>query len=1479
MSKQAIGSVLVVGGGIAGIQASLDLADSGYLVYLAEKNSAIGGVMSQLDKTFPTNDCSMCIISPKLVEAGRHLNIELLTMTQVQEIAGEAGNFQVKLLQQPRYIDIDKCTACGECQKVCPVEISNRFDEGLQNQKAAFQLYPQAMPSAYTIEKKGVAPCKAACPANPSVQGCLALINHGKYKEAYELFMEEHPFPGVCGRVCHHPCEEICTRSTVDEAISIRSVHRFLADWAKENNISFKPEVKPKREEKVAVIGSGPAGLACAYFLGIEGYRVTVLEKHEVLGGMLRIGIPEYRLPRDIIESEIQVIRDLGVRFETGVDIGNDVTIGQLREKGYKAFFMGVGAQECKALGIDCEDLEGVYPGVDFLRDVNLGKEVSIGDRVAVIGGGNVAMDSARTALRNGSSKPFIIYRRSEEEMPANAEEIEECREEGIEIMTLTTPVRVIGENQRVKAIECIKMELGEPDSSGRRRPVPVEGSEFTIDVDAMIPAIGQESDWACITDECECTLSDWGTLNVDSLTLQTDDPDIFAGGDAVTGPSTVVDAIAAGKEAAVSIDRFLNGEDLKKERPEKAKPFLEVDTRNVPPVEREKMPCLSPDNRTGGFKEVQTGMDEQMVRREAARCLECGVCSECYQCVKACLAGAVEHEMKPVAHEIHVGAVILAPGFTPFDPAQYDTYGYASHPNVVTSIEFERMLSASGPYKGHLVRPSDKKAPTKIAWLQCVGSRDINTCDNSYCSSVCCMYANKQAVIAKEHSDDPLDTAIFFMDLRTYGKDFDKYNLRAQEDHEVRFIRSRIHSVFPDDDDKLRIVYATESGKRAEERFDMVVLSVGLSPGKDVAGLAEKMGVELNDHGFARTSCLSPVSTNREGIFVCGTFQEPKDIPHTVMEASASAAAATGNLSDARWSLTRVKEMPPEENVTGQKPRIGVFVCNCGINIGGVADVPAIRDYARDLPHVIHVEDNLFTCSQDNQDHIKQIIREKGINRVVVASCSPRTHEPLFQETIRDAGLNKYLFEMANIRDHNTWVHMDNPEKATEKAKDLVRMAVAKAAYSEPLHQVSLKISKAALVIGGGVSGMEAAVGIADQGRPVYLVEKSIELGGNAKFLGTTWQGEQIGPYLEDLVNRVKNHPDIELFMQTKVTGTTGTMGNFSTTLTSLNGEGKEIKIDHAVTVLATGGREKTPEQYLYGEHPDVMTQLDMDRAFTESDERLSRAKSVVFIQCVGSRIPERPYCSKICCTHSLKSALLLKNKNPKMKVYIVYRDIRSYGFREELYLQARKAGVIFIRYSLKDLPKVESLEDDHLSVTVTDHVLGMPVRLKPDLLVLASGIIPNANTELFELFKVPVNSEGFLIEAHAKLRPVDFSSEGIFLAGLAHYPKPIEESIAQAKAAASRAMTILAKEEIMVGGVVASVEEARCAACLTCVRTCPYGIPRVNEDSHAVIDAAECHGCGMCVSECPGKAISLQHFTDEQLLAKTSALFTYGG
>jgi heterodisulfide reductase subunit A-like polyferredoxin len=1083
-------------------------------------------------------------------------------------------------------------------------------------------------------------------------------------------------------------------------------------------------------------------------------------------------------------------------------------------------------------------------------------------------------MDAVRTALRCGSSKAFIIYRRSEAEMPASVEEIAECRDEGIEIMPLTHPIRVIEQGGKAAGIECIRMALGESDDSGRRRPEPVAGSEFTMEIDALVPAIGQESDWACLTDECACTLSDWGTMNVDPVTLQTDDADIFAGGDAVTGPATVVEAIEAGKQAAISMDRFIRSVDLSEGRGLALEAVTDVPLEGHPTLPRLQMRYAPVDERIQNFEEVQLGYGEQTAREEARRCLACGLCSECYQCVDACLAGAVDHQVQAREKTVDVGAIILAPGFAPYDPTLYETYSYASHPNVVTSLEFERMLSASGPYAGHLVRPSDDREPKKIAWLQCVGSRDINHCDNGYCSSVCCMYANKQAVIAKEHNEGTLDTAIFFMDMRTFGKDFDKYHLRAEDDHGVRFVRSRIHSVYPDKDDKLRIVYATEAGRSVEELFDIVVLSVGLTADAATVALAEKLDVDINKYGFARTSSLTPVKTSRDGIFVCGTFQEPKDIPHSVMEASAAVACATKQLKDARWSLTAEKELPPEADVSDQPPRIGVFVCNCGINIGGVADVPAVRDYAGSLPHVVHVEDNLFTCSQDNQVHLKEIIAEKQINRVVVASCSPRTHEPLFQETIREAGLNKYLFEMANIRDQNTWVHMNNPDKATEKAKDLVRMAVAKAAHIEPLYTVSVPITRAALVVGGGVAGMEAALGVADQGCQVHLVEKSGQLGGNARNLRATWQGEALPSYLEQTIVRAEEHPNIKIHLNSEIVETHGSLGNFQSVLS--HGNGSKKNISHGVAILATGGKEYKPTEYLYGKHPNVMTHLDLDKALTRNDERLEKAKSAVFIQCVGSRNAERPYCSKICCTHSLKGALSLKEKNPGMRVYILYRDIRAYGFREALYQQAREAGVIFIRYDIEHLPSVVMDMDEILLLTLIDHVLRRPIRIKPDLLVLAAGIMAHDNQALHHVFKVPVNAEGFLVEAHAKLRPVDFASEGIFLAGLAHCPKPLEESIAQAKAAASRAMTVLAKEALMAGGVVASVETSRCAACLTCVRACPYNIPRVDEHSHAVIDPALCHGCGTCAAECPGKAITLRHFTDEQLIAKTEALFT---
>ena len=883
-------------------------------------------------------------------------------------------------------------------------------------------------------------------------------------------------------------------------------------------------------------------------------------------------------------------------------------------------------------------------------------------------------------------------------------------------------------------------------------------------------------------------------------------------------------------------------------------------------------MPELALAKRFGNFNEVELGYGEEEGKKEAARCLNCGYCSECLQCVDACLANAVDHSMTMIEHTLNVGAVILSPGFTPFEPTQMTPYCYGHSPNVMTSLEFERILSASGPYGGHLVRPSDHKEPKKIAWLQCVGSRDINKGDHAYCSGVCCMYANKQAVIAKEHSPKELDTAIFFMDMRTHGKEFDKYNMRAMDESGVRFIRSRIHSVFPEPGDTYRLVYSTEAGSMVEEIFDMVVLSIGLAPNKDAKVLSDIMGIELNHHGFAKTDNLSPVSTSRKGIYVCGTFQEPKDIPSSVMEASAAAASATMALAADRWTQTITRELPPETDFTGQAPRIGVWVCNCGINIGGIADVPAVRDYAATLPYVVHVEDKLFTCSQDSQDHMKQIIKEHKLNRIIVAACSPRTHEPLFQETIRDAGLNKYLFEMANIRDQNTWVHMKEPEKATAKAKDLVRMAVAKAALIEPLHQVSLNIKKSLLVVGGGVAGMEAALGAANQGVEVHLVEKTGELGGIARHLNATWQGEKIQDYLEPLVAGTKSHEFIKLYLDAEVDSFTGSMGNF---ITTVKGNNEKTTIEHGAVIFATGAMEYKPHEYLYGEHPNVLTHLDMDAALRDNDGRVKNAKAVVFIQCVGSRNNENPFCSKVCCTHSLKSAIALKDMDRRKRVYVVYRDIRSYGFREDLYQKARELGVLFIRYDLEKMPTITLNSNKELELSVIDHVLQMPVKINPDLVVLASGIVPGDNKKLFEKFKVPTNSEGFLVEAHAKLRPVDFASDGLFVAGLAHYPKPLEESIAQARAAVARAMRILSRDSLMVGGVVAEVTPEKCAVCLTCVRTCPYGIPYIHADGYAQIDASECHGCGACVAECPGKAIRLNHFTDQQIMAKTDALF----
>ncbi len=841
-----------------------------------------------------------------------------------------------------------------------------------------------------------------------------------------------------------------------------------------------------------------------------------------------------------------------------------------------------------------------------------------------------------------------------------------------------------------------------------------------------------------------------------------------------------------------------------------------------------------------------------------------------CKACQKFCPTGAVDFEQEEQIHNLNVGAILLAPGFKAFDPTKFDTYNYAKLPNVVTSLEFERILSSSGPTSGHLKRPSDEKEPQKIAWLQCVGSRDINRCDNPYCSAVCCMYAIKEAAIAKEHATSDLETTIFFMDMRTHGKDFETYYDRAREEHGVRFVRCRVHSVLPaNEDGDLLLKYVDEDGSAKEEKFDMVVLSVGLEVPPELIALAEKLDVKLDSDNFCSTDMFKPVATSRPGIYVCGAFQSPKDIPQSVMEASAAAAEAATLLTPVRATLTKTKEPVPERDVRGEPPRIGVFICHCGVNIGGVVNIDAVKEYVSTLPYVEYVADNLFTCAQDTQDLIKKAIQENNLNRIVVAACTPRTHEPLFQETLQDAGLNKYLFEMANIRNQDSWVHSDEPEKATEKAIDLVKMAIYKAALLEPFSDTELDISQRALVVGGGISGMSAALSLAEQGFAVDLVEKGDVLGGQARRLFKAWTGDDIQENLDKIIKEVENSDKIKVHLNATITHVDGFVGNFKTTVET--SDGKKV-IEHGATIIATGGKEYRPNEYLYGEHPAVLTHLELDERFIKDDPSLGDINTAVFIQCVGSRIPERPYCSRVCCTHSVESALELKKRNPDSKIYILYRDMRTYGKRETLFKEAREKGVIFIRYTLDKLPQVKA-NGDKVTVTIFDPILQREVEITADLLTLATAILPTENEAIAQFFKVPVNDDGFFIEAHAKLRPVDFATDGVYLCGLAHYPKPIDESIAQAQAAVARAVTLLSKDSVEVSGAVARVNPLYCSSCGVCVSICPYKAPSFNEQGVAEINPALCKGCGLCAASCRSGAISLLGFDSDQIFSMIEA------
>jgi heterodisulfide reductase subunit A len=996
-----MGAVMVVGGGISGVQTALDLAESGFQVYMIEKKPSIGGVMSQLDKTFPTNDCSMCILSPKLVEASRHPLIKLMTLTEVIDVSGEAPNFKVKVKHNPRYVSMEKCVGCGICAEKCPVKVPNEYDASLVNRKAIYIPFAQAVPLKYSID-----------------------------------------------------------------------------------------------------------------------------------------------------------------------------------------------------------------------------------------------------------------------------------------------------------ATKCLKLTKG-----------------------------------------------------------------------------------------------------------------------------------------------------------------RCGLCE------KNCPAGAVNYEDKAVEETLDVGAIILAPGFSVFDARLKKEYGYGEYPNVVTSLEFERFLSATGPYGGHVLRPSDQKSPKKVAFLQCVGSRDEKI-GNTYCSSVCCMYAMKQAIIAGEHTAG-LEPTIFFMDIRAFGKEFEDYRARAEKEYGITMRRAtRVANIIEDPaTHNLILRYDDNKGSVAEEEFDLVVLSVGLEPPQGASAIGKVFNVNLNKFGFAGTNVYSPLSSSRPGIFVTGAFAAPKDIPTSVAEASGAAAKAGAYIANKRG---HIEEKAGEEiKVEGQEPRIGVFVCDCGINIKGTVNVPSVVDYAKTLPNVVYTEEAKYTCSADSQQRIKEVIKKEKLNRVVVASCTPRTHEPLFQSTLKEAGLNPYLFEMANIRDQCSWIHMGEPEKATKKSKDLVRMAVAKARLLEPLYESKLPVTHAAVVVGGGISGMTAALDMAAQNFHVDLIERTGELGGNAIKIYHEEDGRKLREFAKELITRVKNNKNITVHLSTEVKDVGGFVGNFKVQTSA--GE-----IETGAIVVAVGAEEYKPKEFLYGQDKRVVTQLELE---DQMQKGTVPAKTIAMVQCVGSRNTEAPYCSRVCCANAIKNAIALKKANPKANIYVFHKDIRTYGFREELYKEAGQLGVRFVRVP-EDKPPVVTKEGDRLKMVADDTILGEEIMLKPDLVVLSTGIRPHHdNEELAKMLKVPLSKDKYFLEAHMKLRPVDFATNGVYLAGLAHWPKFTDEAIAQASGAAARAMTIISKPELKSEGVIAAVNEDLCDGCAICEPVCEYKAitivqdPKNPEKKKAVVNEGLCKGCGCCVAACPSGAMEQRGFKNQQIIAAIDA------
>lgn len=849
----------------------------------------------------------------------------------------------------------------------------------------------------------------------------------------------------------------------------------------------------------------------------------------------------------------------------------------------------------------------------------------------------------------------------------------------------------------------------------------------------------------------------------------------------------------------------------------------------------------------------------------------------KCRLCERICSAGAIDFMQKPELMKIKVGAVILSPGIKPFDPRLKAEYHYGEFANVVTSMDYERLLCATGPYEGEILRATDKKHPHNIAWVQCVGSRRVTPGENSYCSGVCCTYTQKQVILTKDHDADAKCT-IFHNDIRSFGKDFERFYQRTRNLPDVRFLRSYASIVTEDPKTgNVAIRYATPSDGVKEEEFDLVVLSVGLTPPSGMKDLAKMFGIELNPHGFCKVNPATPIESSRKGIFISGAFAGPMDIPESVLSASGASSLCGELLNYQRGELAQIRAYPEERDVTNEDPRVGVYVCHCGANIGRVVNIPSTVEYALTLPNVVHAEDSLFICSTEAAQRLANSIKEKGLNRVVVAACTPRTHEPLFRDTLREAGINPYFFEFANIREHCSWVHSKEKEAATQKAKDLVRMSVARACCLESLQEFGLPVNKNALVVGGGVAGMTSALSMANQGHEVFLIEKENQLGGMAKRLHTTLEGMDVQAYLIDLMKKVFQHPLIHVVTNASIVETTGYVGNFQTQVRSKRGH---TEIKHGATIVAIGAQEYKPTEYLYGQDERVLTQLELEDRIEGNEKEIIQAQRLVMIQCVGCRNKERNYCSRICCTHAIKNALKLKEKNPKMDIYVLFRDMRTYKYAEDYYREASNKDVKFIRFEPEDVPRVEAVMADGkpvLRVTATDYILGRKIELDADYLALSVATIPaSASEDVSRLFKVTLGPDGFFTEAHVKLRPVDFAAEGIYLCGMAHYPKHITETIHQAYGAAGRAMTILTRDSVIASGAVCEVNERACESCGACISACSYGaidFCDTPKGKKARVNPVLCKGDGLCNAKCPTGAIQLKHYTDKEIYSQLNA------